>query len=350
MRQRIATLKPELDSMEPSKSIAVISRMLVPGLVVLVLLSATAGATEYNWLTDGGNWSDASNWDPVGLPVSNDTAVVGNGITAITCEAWPDAGGYPHPDAVIVRANATIAPNDDLGTVRKQYFVIESGAHLDASDYLNVGWNALMHDNTRITLSHATGDTGDTITLDGGIVVTNTQYFSKPKQNFEGNGTVNVTIGTNLLWFVNGGFRFCGSVDMPSGDLLMSNGTRLGTGTNSFTLHMGPDTTCELKWRYNHGVYAGSTFNGTQHLVLDGTGEHAARVMYTDVKRDFTGSNPEILNTAIFGGEAVPPGTYTIGVDYTDYLVNTTTKSVELQILNEAVVDVPAKATMIVVR
>ncbi|MEM1057427.1 MAG: T9SS type A sorting domain-containing protein [Bacteroidota bacterium] len=49
----------------------------------LLLPLATSAQTRYEWVGGNGNWTEAANWSPVGVPAEADTAVVENGSTRI---------------------------------------------------------------------------------------------------------------------------------------------------------------------------------------------------------------------------------------------------------------------------
>jgi hypothetical protein len=309
-------------------------RLLIVGFCLAGLVGQTALGTNYTWVADSGNWYDENNWDPVGIPVSNDTAVVGNGTDPIRCIARMTTGIYPHPDSVTVRNNAVLKVYDTLDQVRDQYFIIESGAYLDASDYNNKGWSAFMYDNTKLSLSGNVGNFGETVTVTGAVEVTGFSAGNLTLNHWVyGEGTLTGTWPTNANMRFQRGVQIQGELHVTAGSVQFGNGASTGTGTNSFTLRMDAGTACTLGWRYN----STSSFNGTQHLVLDGVGTNAATVTFTDPRQTLNLQ----LDTAIIGGEVVAPGTYVVGTDYTNnfFMTKDPPQDINIEVLNEAVLE-----------
>ncbi|MEM6328563.1 MAG: hypothetical protein AAF791_15715, partial [Bacteroidota bacterium] len=51
--------------------------------LALLLPLATSAQTRYEWVGGNGNWTEAANWSPMGVPAEADTAVVANGSIRI---------------------------------------------------------------------------------------------------------------------------------------------------------------------------------------------------------------------------------------------------------------------------
>lgn len=314
--------------------------MLVLG-VLSYVAAPRAMASPYTWATDGGDWSDNANWNPGSIPGTGDTATVGDGLTAITMKA---DGSEPTPDSVTVNSLATVQVIDDIGTNATQNFIIKSGGTLDSRDYNNKGWNATLEDGSIWLFGQLQGaQSGNTIAISGNVAMTSTVNTNQTVYHpILGTGTITLSATAGTATGFGGGIGFAGELHVTQGGVSFANGDPVGNGIDALILRLDAGTVNVLGSRYQ----STESLNGTQTLILGGTGGNAATFTFNDLKET---THTYTVYGAIFGDTVVPAGTYTIGSDYTDYLIDGSGDghTLTFEVLNTLTVPEPASVALL---
>ena len=94
-------------------------------LLPAALIAGPAGAADRSWFGGNGNWADAANWSPAGVPGSTDKATLGTGSATLSASA---SVGSLFNDATINVLSGTLLPTGGTST---GLFNLSAGAVLE---------------------------------------------------------------------------------------------------------------------------------------------------------------------------------------------------------------------------
>ena len=94
-------------------------------LLPAALIAGPAGAVDRSWFGGNGNWADAANWSPAGVPGSTDKATLGTGSATLSASA---SVGSLFNDATINVLSGTLLPTGGTST---GLFNLSAGAVLE---------------------------------------------------------------------------------------------------------------------------------------------------------------------------------------------------------------------------
>src|ERR1035438_1707448 len=191
-----------LNPIPPSRVVA------ATAMALLFLANSSVYAATVNWTnTTGGGWNTAANWNPNGVPGTNDTVVITNaGVTVLLNSATTVGAvvlGTNGPGTVTLSLNnQTLALNGPLTVNPSGSFTVDSGALVGNT-------NAVLHG----TIGWSAGTLGGILTLASGgtLNITAANNHDMPNCTVTNNGTV--------VWN-NGPIRAGGG----GGTLIVNNG------------------------------------------------------------------------------------------------------------------------------
>jgi hypothetical protein len=298
------------------------SKVLVIGAAMglAIVLSSPAAAIDYTFVGDGSSWIDTNAWNPVGVPDTGDTAEI-----ALTALADGRFSGLPA--SVTVKSGGVVDVQTDLyvtvdGTLVNLPITVEGGgvikphaghthydlSLLDGSEVLSDYWGVLANTGQTFTISSTARFTRD-ITPDGTANVNESRYDA----TITGPGNVEVYVEhydnpTKDRIKFRRAVTYTGSTTVLQGRLTFGATDSVPTLSSSYTVHAGAELEAAINTLNHDGdLYLLGTGAGAGHLVFRGNGDDYDCVL--------------TVHGAMFGGVPVPAGTYTVGTDYTDYLV-----------------------------
>jgi hypothetical protein len=294
-------------------------------LALCFIVGTPAAAIDYTFVGDGTAWTEPTAWSPNGVPTLGDTAQIGDGTNPITCIALGNFADKP--DSITVKNNAIVDVQSDIhvvpdGTYALIDMTVESGGvvkpHagengynlnlLDGSELLSDYWGVLADTRQTFTISSTARFTRD-ITPDGTANVNESRYDA----TITGPGNVEVYVEhydnpTKDRIKFRRAVTYTGSTTVLQGRLTFGETDSVPTLSSSYTVHPGAELEAAInKLNHDGDLYLLGTGAGAGHLVFRGNSDDYDCVL--------------TVHGAMFGGVPVPAGTYTVGTDYTDYLV-----------------------------
>jgi hypothetical protein len=290
-------------------------------LALCFIVGSPAAAIDYTFVGDGTSWIDSSAWSPAGVPDTGDTAEI-----ALTALADGRFNGLPA--SVTVKSGGVLDVEADLyvtvdGTNVNLPITVEGGGVVkphasynnydlslqDGSELLSDYWGVLANTGQTFTISGGTATFTRDITPDGTANANESRYDA----TIAGNGNVEVYVEhydnpTKDRVKFRQAVTYTGTTTVLQGRLTFGATDSVPTLSSSYTVNPG----AELEAAIN-------TLNHDGNLILLGTGAGAGHLVFRGNSDDYDAVLT--VHGAIFGGVPVPAGTYTVGVDYTDYLV-----------------------------
>lgn len=160
-------------------------------LLILLLLCNTASATSYSWYKSAGNWNNANNWRPAGVPKGLDNVIISNTQANITIDTVARCNSITLDSAAMI----TFACPLTVGNLTLYGNLICSGpATVFIKGMLSFGFNtALVINNKAVCTGGITmgGDSLNTITNNGVFTVSG-QFVYGYRSAFINNGTVHL--------------------------------------------------------------------------------------------------------------------------------------------------------------
>jgi hypothetical protein len=162
-------------------------------MVLLVVACSSARAATINWTNAAsGGWNTAANWNPNGVPGTNDTAVITNAGVTVSLNSATTVGGIilgtNGPGTVtLALAGQTLALNGPLTVNPSGSFTVDSGALVGNTNAVlrgTIGWTAGLLEGIWTLAS------GSTLSLTTG------NFHDMPSCTFTNNGTVAWASGT----------------------------------------------------------------------------------------------------------------------------------------------------------
>src|ERR1035441_5654548 len=193
---------PMLNPIPPSRVVA------ATAMALLFLANSSVYAATVNWTnTTGGGWNTAANWNPNGVPGTNDTVVITNAGVTVSLNSATTVGGIilgtnGSGPVTLSLNNQTLALNGPLTVNPGGSFTVDSGALVGNT-------NAVLHG----TIGWSAGTLGGILTLASGstLNLTAANNHDMPNCTVTNNGTV--------VWN-NGPIRVGGG----AGTLIVNNG------------------------------------------------------------------------------------------------------------------------------
>src|ERR1017187_8171848 len=118
---------------------------------LLFVAGSSARATTYNWITAiGGGWNTSTNWNPIGVPGANDTAIITNAGVTVSLNGSTTVGaiilGTNGAGTVTLSlAGQTLSLNGPLTVNPSGSFTVDSGTlagNTNAGLHGTIGWSA----------------------------------------------------------------------------------------------------------------------------------------------------------------------------------------------------------------
>src|ERR1035441_4841998 len=193
---------PMFNPIPPSRVVA------ATAMALLFLANSSVYAATVNWTnTTGGGWNTAANWNPNGVPGTNDTVVITNAGVTVSLNSATTVGGIilgtnGSGPVTLSLNNQTLALNGPLTVNPGGSFTVDSGALVGNT-------NAVLHG----TIGWSAGTLGGILTLASGstLNLTAANNHDMPNCTVTNNGTV--------VWN-NGPIRVGGG----AGTLIVNNG------------------------------------------------------------------------------------------------------------------------------